>query len=520
MPDRTIMNEQTADPLTTPAPEWEDPELAAQAATRAAAVVDLERLVIGCAVTSKDSAEWLLSQLTPAHFTHRLHQDIWAVAADLIGRGDPISWETVNREITRRRGYTDAKTDLYVLEAATAAPIGPAVPHYVEQIRADYQRRRADAVRTKIGKLTHPSRDWHADHTEEFYPLDTIISEFQAIQLDDDQASMSVAGDATEVAEIIDSWGTQPAGAFDFGLPDVDAVLNVVPGSLVVIGAYTGVGKSTLASQAARHAIKKGLPAVQFSAEMSVTQLRQRDLCALAQVHLSTTTGNRPLTSTDRTLLQQWASTYDHDSTHAGYYLEYVPAMTVNHIRARLSWIKRRHGHIGVVVVDYLQLMRLEPGDDSNARTAATTAALKRLAGELECVIVLLSQCRKPDEKGVPRPPTRWDLIGSGAIANDADVVILIHDPCPKSVPSDELTPAAVKRHGEIDLIIAKNRSGPEQTTVLSDMRHMAYFAPSDTEDNDTPPNTGGLKADRASMSTDDRADTPMPTLPIVPDDA
>lgn len=512
MPDQIIADEQTADPLTTPTPEWEDPDLTAQAATRAAAVVDLERLVIGSAVTSNDRAEWLLSQLTTAHFTHRLHQEIWAVAADLIGRGDPMSWETVNREITRRRGYTDVKTDLYVTEAANAAPIGVMVSHYVDELRADYKRRRADAVRTRAGKLTHPSRDWHADHAEGIYPLDTIISEFQAIQLDDDQASMSVAGDATEVAEIIESWGMQPAGAFDFGLPDVDAVLNVVPGSLVVIGAYTGVGKSTLASQAARRAVEKGLPAVQFSAEMSVKQLRQRDLCALAGVHLSTTTGNRELTSTDLALLQEWAVKYDHDSTDVGYYLEYVPAMTVNHIRARLSWIKRRHGRIGVVVVDNLQLMRLESGDDNNARTAATTAALKRLAGEMECVILLLSQCRKPDEKGVPRPPTRWDLTGSGAIANDADLVILIHDPCPKSVPSHELSLAAEQRRGEVDLIIAKARSGPEQTSVLADRRHMGYFASGDTEDNDLPSNTG-MGADRAAMSPEDRAAGPMPTL-------
>lgn len=516
MPDSTIMDDTDGDLLARPAPEWRDPDREDQAAQRASVVLDLEAAVVGAALVSKEHAEALIATLDTVHFTDQRHREIWAALVDVVGRGEPVGHESVRREITRRRGLADAQIDMYVLERYNTAPVGAAVDYYVQQIREDYKRRRADAVRARVGQLTHPSRDWHADQLEGVDHLGHIIGEFQKVQLDDDEAAMSVAGDGSEVSAIIEGWGIQPEGSFDFGLAEVDAALNVVPGSLVVVGAYTGVGKSTLASQAARRSIAKGLPAAQFTGEMSVTQLRQRDLCALARVHLSTTTGNRELTSADRELLREWAMTYERDSTEVGYYLEYVPAMTVNHIRARLSWIKRTHGQVGVVVVDYLQLMKLESGEDNNARTAATTAALKQLAGEMECVIVLLSQCRKPDDKGVPRPPTRWDLIGAGAIANDADAVILIHDPCPKSVPVDELSPAAVARRGEVDLIIAKNRSGPEQTSVLSDMRHLAHFASCDDDedtDQDQRSSSTVTPFDRGGMTPEERASGGFPAL-------
>lgn len=516
MPDEAMVDEPDADLLAQPAPEWlDDPERDAQAAHRATVVLDLERAVIGAALVSKDNAEALLPKLSTVHFVDRLHREIWAAIDDVTGRGDPVGHESVRREIARRRGNIDPKIDVYVFELYSRAPIAAQVGYFVEQIRDDHKRRRADVVLARGRQITHPSRDWYADHAEGADHLSQIIGDLQKVQLEDDESEMSIAGDGDEVAAIIDAWGEQPEGAFDLGLPEVDSALNVVPGSLVVIGAYTGVGKSTLASQAARRSIAKGLPAAQFSGEMQVTQLRQRDLCALARVHLSTTTGNRELTNTDRQLLREWAPKYERDSTEVGYYLEYVPgALTVNHIRARLSWIKRVHGRIGVAVVDYLQLMKLEHGDDHNERTAATTAALKRLAGEMECVILLLSQCRKPDEKGVPRPPTRWDLIGSGAIANDADAVILLHDPCPKSVPEDELSLAAVARRGEVDLIIAKNRSGPEQTTVLSDVRHLAHFAPcNDDADQGRRDDSNVTPIDRRQMSPEERASGDFPAL-------
>lgn len=513
MPDETMMTDVDVDVLATPGPRHDDdPVTAEQAAHRATVIKDLEAAVLGSALTSTTNAESLLPQLSSMHFVTPLHREIWAALVDLVGRGEPAGQESMRRELAHRRGQVDPKIDMYVLNLATNAPVGASVPYSVDQIRADYKRRRADAVLTRATRLTHPSRDWHADQAEGVDPLGTIISDFQQIQLEDDAAEMSIAGDEVEISDLIDSWGYQPEGSFDFGLAGPDSVLNVVPGSLVVIGAYTGVGKSTLASQAARRSIAKGMPAVQFSGEMQVNQLRQRDLCALARVHLSTTTGNRPLTNSDRDLLIEWGAKYEQDSNDVGYYLEYVPTMTVNHIRARLSWIKRKHGQIGVVVVDYLQLMDLERGDDHNARTAATTAALKRLAGEMECVIVLLSQCRKPEEKGVPRPPTKFDLIGSGASANDADAVILIHDPCPKSVPKEELTLEAEARRGEIDLIVAKNRSGPERSFVLSDMRHFAHFASCDDDDE---PASGGEPApvDRRALSPEDRAAGGFPSL-------
>jgi len=221
------------------------------------------------------------------------------------------------------------------------------------------------------------------------------------------------------------------------------------PGELVVIAGRPSMGKSTLAVNIAEYAaIEKGVPAAIFTMEMSSEQMTLRMISSLGRVNQShLRTGQ--FTDEDWSRIQGAMA----QLSGAPIYLDESPALTPTELRARARRLKRERG-LGLVIVDYLQLMQV-PGTKENRATEISeiSRSLKALAKELAVPVIAISQLNRAVEQRTDKRPVMSDLRESGAIEQDADLIALIY--------REEVYDQNTTRRGIADIIIAKQRNGP-----------------------------------------------------------
>jgi replicative DNA helicase len=220
-------------------------------------------------------------------------------------------------------------------------------------------------------------------------------------------------------------------------------------GDLIVIAGRPSMGKTTLAVNIAENAaIAKGVPSAIFSMEMSAEQLTLRLISSLGRVNQShLRTGN--FSEEDWSRIQGAMA----QLSNAPLYVDETPALTPTEVRARARRLKREHG-LGLIVVDYLQLMQVSGTKENRAtEISEISRSLKALAKELKIPVVALSQLNRAVEQRTDKKPVMSDLRESGAIEQDSDVILLIY--------REEVYDPNTTRRGVADIIIAKQRNGP-----------------------------------------------------------
>jgi len=220
-------------------------------------------------------------------------------------------------------------------------------------------------------------------------------------------------------------------------------------GDLVVIAGRPSMGKTTLAVNIAENAaIAKGVPSAIFSMEMSAEQLTLRLISSLGRVNQShLRTGN--FSEEDWSRIQGAMA----QLSSAPLYVDETPALTPTEVRARARRLKRERG-LGLIVVDYLQLMQVSGTKENRAtEISEISRSLKALAKELQVPVIALSQLNRAVEQRTDKKPVMSDLRESGAIEQDSDVILLIY--------REEVYDPNTTRRGVADIIIAKQRNGP-----------------------------------------------------------
>ncbi len=221
------------------------------------------------------------------------------------------------------------------------------------------------------------------------------------------------------------------------------------PGDLVIVAGRPSMGKTTLAVNMAENAaIGSSVPTAIFSMEMPAQQLAFRMISSLGRVdqtHLRT--GNFPD--------EDWSriNTAVQLMSEAPIFIDDTPSLSPGEIRARARRLQREHG-LGLIVVDYLQLMQV-PGSKENRATeiSEVSRGLKALAKELSCPVIALSQLNRSVEQRTDKRPVMSDLRESGAIEQDADLILFIY--------REEVYNQDTPRKGVADIAIAKQRNGP-----------------------------------------------------------
>jgi len=251
------------------------------------------------------------------------------------------------------------------------------------------------------------------------------------------------------------------------GFTDLDRITaGLQPNNLVVVGARPAMGKTSFALGMALHAAMTAQrPVLFFSLEMSKLEITKRMLCSEARVD-ATAIRNGKLKDEDWSKLAQAMGRIG----DAKLWIDDDPNITVMDIRAKARRLKSKEGDLGLVIVDYLQLMTGRgSAENRQVEVSEISRGLKILARELECPVIALSQLSRGLEQRTDKRPMLADLRESGAIEQDADVVMFLY--------RDEVYHADSADIGQAEVLIAKHRSGPTGVVRLAWLPHHTRFA-------------------------------------------
>jgi len=252
------------------------------------------------------------------------------------------------------------------------------------------------------------------------------------------------------------------------GFYDLDRLTaGLQAGDLIVLAARPSMGKTALAINIAEHvALNEGLPVAVFSMEMGAAQLAVRIVGSIGRIdqgHLRT----GRLTDEEWPRLSEAIEKLRTISLH----IDESPGLNSSEVRANARRLSRQYGQLGLIVVDYLQLMSGSSSDGENRATelGEISRGLKMLARELKCPVIALSQLNRSVEQRPDKRPMMSDLRESGAIEQDADIIMFIYR-------DEYYTKDACKEPGVAEVIIAKQRNGPTGTVKLAFLRNITKF--------------------------------------------
>ncbi|MFT4191142.1 MAG: replicative DNA helicase, partial [Comamonas sp.] len=254
-----------------------------------------------------------------------------------------------------------------------------------------------------------------------------------------------------------------PTGFYDFDR----MTSGMQAGDLIVLAARPSMGKTSLAINIAENvALNEGLPVAVFSMEMGAAQLAVRIVGSIGRVdqgHLRT----GKLTDDEWPRLTEAIEKLRNVSMH----IDETPGLTPSELRANARRLARQCGKLGLIVVDYLQLMSGSGGSSGDNRATELgeiSRGLKMLAKELQCPVIALSQLNRSVEQRTDKRPMMSDLRESGAIEQDADVIMFIY--------RDDYYNKDSKEPGVAEVIIGKQRNGPTGTVKLAFLKPLTKF--------------------------------------------
>ena len=422
-----------------------------------------EQSVLGGMLLSKDAIADVVEQLRGPDFYRPAHELIYDAVLDLYGRGEPADAVTVSAELTKRGEIGRIGGAPYLHTLISMVPTAANAGYYARIVRERAVLRRLVEAGTRIVQLGYA-----ADGGD----VEDIVNSAQAevYAVTDRKTSedyLPIADIINGTMEEIEAAGHRGEGMIGVptGFIELDRLTNGLhPGQMIVVAARPAIGKSTLAADFVRSAaIKHQQTSVVFSLEMSRNELTMRMLSAEAQVPLQ---NMRKGTMRDEDW-QKLAATMGRLS-QAPLFIDDSPNMSLMEIRAKCRRLKQRHD-LKLVVIDYLQLMSSGKRVESRQQEVSEfSRALKLLAKELEVPVIAISQLNRGAEQRTDKKPMLSDLRESGAIEQDADVVILLH--------REDAYERESPRAGEADLIVAKHRNGPTDTIVVSSQLHYSRF--------------------------------------------
>lgn len=415
-----------------------------------------EMSLVGAAIQRREALEEAAELVTPADL-YSVAASVYAAALAVLERGDPIEPAVVLDELHARGDVERVGGGPYLGKLIEHACPVVSVGYHAREIAADARRRRLH-IACSQGKQMASSPAWDPETGPD--EVRKLIDDAALTPGDQD-------GDiAADMAALLDEWENPPAELPGIVPPYLDLASHLgtfAPGQLIVVGGRPSMGKSTVASDAIRRAcIHDGRRVVMFTLEMTRREVLQRLAAAEAQVNI-TRVRERKVSAAELERL-----------VHAGTAISGAPleiddraGCTLERIRSRLRSAVRV-GPLGMVIVDYLQLLTGPKSDNREQQVAALSRGLKLLAMEFEVPLMLLSQLNRESEKRTDKKPGLADLRESGAVEQDSDVVILVHRP-------DFYEPDG-PRAGEADLIIAKNRAGQTGTVTVANQLHYSRF--------------------------------------------
>jgi len=408
---------------------------------------EAEQAVLGSMLVSKDAVSKTIQWLKPESFYKESHIKIFSAMLSLFDSGDPVDTVSVIDALKKKKQLESVGGTYYITGLVDSVPTTAHIERYSKIVLEKALLRRLITISHDIAK------DAYDDSQDVADILDNVEqSIFKITQNRLKGGFQSIDNILQETFEQLDKLSSQKGSVIGIptGLIDLDdKTSGFQNGDLIIIAGRPGMGKTALALSLVRNAaVDHNVGVGMFSLEMANHQLAMRLLCSEARVdsHL-VRTGSLPKTHWKNLSLSVGPL------SEAPIYFDDTPALTVLELRAKARRLKAEF-NIGMIVVDYLQLMQGPRGIESRQQEISVISrSLKALAKELNIPVVALSQLSRAVEQRSDHKPQLSDLRESGAIEQDADVVIFLYRP--HFYSSDE------EDEGKAEIILAKQRNGP-----------------------------------------------------------
>jgi len=430
--------------------------------------IEAESSVLGGLLLDNSAWDRVGDLLVDGDFYRYEHRQIFSAMAALINASRPADVITVYEHLQNLGKAEEVGGLGYLNSLAQFVPSASNIRRYAEIVRE----------RSILRKLVSAS-DEIATHAfnPKGRPVAQILDEAEQkiFQIGEEGSRMKQGFQAMPqlVVELLDRVEEMSNNPNDItGVPtgfyDFDRMTSgMQAGDLIVLAARPSMGKTALAINIAEHvAMNEGLPVAVFSMEMGAAQLAVRIVGSMGRIdqgHLRT----GKLTDEEWPRLTEAIERLRQVSL----FIDETPGLTPSELRANARRLARQCGKLGLIVVDYLQLMSGSNSDSSDNRATELgeiSRGLKMLAKELQCPVIALSQLNRSVEQRTDKRPMMSDLRESGAIEQDADVIMFIY--------RDDYYNKDSKEPGVAEVIIGKQRNGPTGTVKLAFLKPLTKF--------------------------------------------
>ena len=431
--------------------------------------VEAEQSVLGGLLLDNTAWDKIADMIGESDFYRADHRLIYRHVSKLVGNSRPADVITVSESLESTKELEGVGGLAYLGALAQNTPTAANIRRYAEIVRDRAVMRKLAEVGTEIAETAYNPMGKEAGQL-----LDEAESKVFAISEQGargKQGFMDMQPLLTQVVERIDMLYNRDNPSDVTGVPtgftDLDKMTSgLQPGDLVIVAGRPSMGKTSLALNMAEHvALDSGLPVGVFSMEMGASQLVMRMLGSVGKL-------DQHKVRTGRLADEDWRKLTDAVGrlNDAPIHIDETAALNSLELRARARRLHRQYGKLGLIVVDYLQLMSASSqGENRATEISEISRGLKALAKELNVPVVALSQLNRSLEQRPNKRPVMSDLRESGAIEQDADLILFIY--------RDEVYNQDSPDKGKAEVIIGKQRNGPIGTITLVFQGEYTRFA-------------------------------------------
>ncbi|HEY6368209.1 MAG TPA: replicative DNA helicase [Candidatus Binatia bacterium] len=425
--------------------------------------LEAESSVLGGILLENDAVNIVLELLRPEDFYRESHRKVFRAMIELTDRSEPVDLITLSEYLKSRGELDTVGGSAYLASLADFVPTAANIAYYARIVREKSILRSLIRTATDIATRGYEEQG----NVEEF--LDTAEKVIFDISEKKIKASFVAVGDmikdTLKTVERLYERKEMVTGV-PTGYEDLDKLTaGLQPSDLIIVAGRPSMGKTAFSLNVAANAAFAGVGVAVFSLEMAKEQLVLRMLCSEARVNNSKVRSGY-LAERDFPKLANAAGRLH----EALIYIDDTPAISVLELRAKARRLVRdRTKKVGLIVIDYLQLMRGMGGASNREQEISEISrSLKALAKELVVPVIAISQLNRRVEDRGDRRPMMSDLRESGAIEQDADVIMFIY--------RDEVYNQNSEEKGKAEIIVAKQRNGPIDTVELTFLNEFMRF--------------------------------------------
>lgn len=428
---------------------------------------EAEMAVLGAIMLDRTALSKVIEVLDADCFYKEVNRKIFETMLSMFERSITIDLISLSEELRRRSLLDVVGGSFYLAEINRATPSAANVEQYARIVQEHYLKRQLiQSASTILANAYDPT----TDALEQIDEAERMVFDIAEKRLRKTYVGMDkLAKETFEMIARIASGDKEGLTGIPTGYTRLDEMLGGFRKSdLVIIAARPSMGKTALALSIARNAaIESGVPVAFFSIEMAATQLAVRLLSAESRINAHNILTGR-ISDDD---FPELARRMD-KLARASLYIDDSASLSIMELRAKCRRLKAER-NIGMVMIDYLQLMSGPKAESREREISQISRSLKQLAKELDVPVVALSQLNRSVESRSDKRPMLSDLRESGSIEQDADVVMFVNRPEHYDIPTyDDGTPTA----NTAELIIGKQRNGPIGTVRVAYLKDYARF--------------------------------------------